>query len=173
MKTKKPIFYFEKFEAFDKWTLGGYLIISVGLFLFLKYAETDTYKYVSTTAYTYLCPLALYGVFYKSLRNMSVFVAWNVIGFLHLGMYVYLKNDWSLRLLLGGVIENFKYTNLLLCVFQLLRIISLKVQNKELVGAPIKGSSTDIFDEREVNFLDLLLFLIYLACFTMLAEIND
>lgn len=173
MKPKKPIFYFEKFDSFDKWTLGGYLIISMGLFLFLKYAENDAYKYGLTTAYIYLSPLALYGVFYKSLRNMSVFAAWNVIGLLHLGMYVYFKNDWSLRLLLEGVIENFKNTNLLLCVFQLLRIISLKVQNKELVGAPIKGSSTDIFDEREVNFLDLLLFLIYLACFTMLAEIND
>lgn len=173
MKSKKPIFYFEKFESFDKWTLGGYSLISMALFLFLKYAETDSYKYGLTTAYILITQITLYGVLYKSLRNLSVFVAWNLIGLIHWLVYFYFKDDMSLNSLLSPSLDAFKNTNTLLGVFQLLRIISLKIQGQELAGTPIKGSSTDIFDEREVNFLDLLLFLIYLACFTVLAEIND
>ena len=172
MENKEPIFYFKKFDTFDKWSLGGYTLISIGLFAFLKFAETDSYKYPLTTAYIYLSHLALYVFLYKSLRNMSVFITWTALGLAHLGLYFYLKEDLNLRLLLAEVIEPFKNTNLLLFVYQILRIISLKTQGKELVGAPIKGSSTDIFDEREVNFLDLLLLLIYLACFTLLDEPN-
>ncbi len=170
MKKKKPLFYFEKLDAFDKWSLGGYMLISIALFCFLKFVETDDYKFAFTTAYIYLTHLALNGVFYKSLRNMSVFTAWTAIGLLHLGIYFYFIEDINLRLLIGPVLEPFKNTNLLLFVFQILRIVSLKTQGKEMVGAPIKGSSTDIFDEREVNFLDLVLYLIYLACFMVLDE---
>lgn len=172
MKKKKPIFYFEKFDTFDKWSLGGYVLISIALFGFLKFVESDDYKFAFTAAYIYLTHLALNGVFYKSLRNMSVFVAWNAIGLLHLGIYFYLIEDINLRVLIGPMLEPFKNTNLLLFVFQILRIVSLKTQGKEMVGAPIKGSSTDIFDEREVNFLDLVLYLIYLACFMVLDEPN-
>jgi hypothetical protein len=32
----KPIFYFEKLKPFDKWTIGLYIALTVGVFAFLK-----------------------------------------------------------------------------------------------------------------------------------------
>jgi hypothetical protein len=51
-------------------------------------------------------------------------------------------------------------TIILLLLFQVLRFLSLKVQQRELV-APSRGSWIDSFDERIVTVVDFALFFAY------------
>lgn len=171
MKTKKNIFYFEKFDAFEKWFLGIYMLLTIALFIFLKFVDTNSCKYAFTVAYIGITHFTLIFLLYKSLRNMTVFITFNAIGLLHIWLYFYLNDDLSLRLQIGEALEAFKKTNQILILFQILRLVSLFLQEKELI-VPLKDSDKDLFEEREKNLLDIVLFLLYLYGLFWIYDLN-
>lgn len=71
-----------------------------------------------------------------------------------------LKDNPELQNPRGHSATGLRNTIILLLLFQILRIISLKIQKQELV-APTRGSATDLFDERKITFTDFFLFTIY------------
>ena len=153
---KRPIFYFEKFRPWDIWTIVIYAIISIAVFFNL------TKNILSN--YTILTCVFIYLFNYKSLRNLSVYLIWLLFGVGQLVGYLYLKEDNSLLMPQGGSAAlGLRNIFILLIVFQLLRVISLNIQNQEFV-APTRGGAIDIFEERRVSWLDYLLFAIYMAC---------
>jgi uncharacterized membrane protein len=77
--------------------------------------------------------------------------------------FIFLKDDESLKMPKGHAANGLKNTIILLVVFQILRIISLNIQHQELV-APNRGGGIDMFEERSVNWLDYILFVIYMSC---------
>jgi hypothetical protein len=153
---KRPVFYFERLKPWDIWTILIYAIVSIGVFCNLS-------KEV-LFVYTILTHLFIYVFNYKSLRNLSVYLIWLLFGISHFVIYAILKEGYSLETeQVGGAVLGLRNTIILLVIFQILRVLSLNIQHQELV-APARGNTTDIFDERRVNWLDNFLFVIYVAC---------
>src|SRR5215831_12584308 len=143
----KPIFYFERLKPFDKWSIGLYFMLTFGLFYFLEATKSIIFFYAFFTQFF------LYGFCYKSLRNLTVYFIWIIFGLLHFYLYIILKNDPTLQMVRGHAATPLRNTIPLLILFQILRFLSANIQGQELVS-PSKGGTTDLFDERRVNWLD-------------------
>nr|WP_294794168.1 hypothetical protein [uncultured Mucilaginibacter sp.] len=98
---------------------------------------------------------------------MTYFLIWVIIASVHLLFYLHLENDATLQIDKGFFINGYMDTILLLMLFQILRFANLKIQHQELV-VPSKAGKKDIYDERNVNFLDVLSLLIYFGCMAAL-----
>jgi hypothetical protein len=107
--------------------------------------------------YTVFLQIFSYLFNYRSLRNLKSFFIWYGFGTLHIVFYFLLKDN-PIYARASGVLLN---TVLLLLIFQVLRIISLKVQHQELV-IPTRGGK-DLLDNRAITFLDFVLFMIYMG----------
>jgi hypothetical protein len=153
----KPIFYFEKSDTFDKWSIGLYSGFTLLLFYVFEIEKDFIFGYALLTQ------LFLYIVCYRSLRNLTVYFLWIGIGLFHFYLYQIFKDDPTLQMLRGHAAMPLRNTIPLLLIFQILRFLSLKIQGQELVS-PSKGSATDLFDERKVNWLDIVFFFTYLGC---------
>lgn len=172
MKTKKPIFYFEKFESFDKWSLGFFMVMSIALLAYLNFASSNTNKSTIIIGYCLVTHFCLYSLLYKSLRNMAVFIIWTAIGLLHLVLYFDLNSDLSSQLMNKVVTAPLKNTIVLLLLYQVLRIISLKIQDQELVS-PHKNVIVESFDERDPNRYDKVLYFTYIGCLLALYKYQN
>lgn len=104
----------------------------------------------------------LYVFGYKALRNMSFFICWIVIALIHFAIYLNIRDIQTTAFMTKGANTGLRNTILLLVLFQVLRVVSLKIQHQELI-TPSRGGGLDLYNEREATFLDLLLFFIYLG----------
>ncbi|MDB5285302.1 MAG: hypothetical protein JWR05_251 [Mucilaginibacter sp.] len=167
IELKRPIFYFERYKAWDIWTISIYAILTMFLFFLYKGAFWSNHFKDYLIIYTIGTHILLYLINYKSLRNFAVYLIWLLFGIVHLVAYFYLKGDSSLEMARGSAASDLRNTIILFVIFQVLRIVSLNIQHQELVS-PSRGGRTDIFEERNVNALDYLLFIIYLASVAVL-----
>lgn len=152
------IYHFDRLKSFDKWTIGLYLLLTVGLsFILVNEINVDT-KATTIFIYALGTQLILYTFCYKSLRNLTVFVIWTLFGILHLFFYFKLKDDVTLQMFTGYSIIPLRNTIPLLIFYQLLRLVSIKIQGQELV-VPNKISRMDMFKERQPTWVDFLLLL--------------
>lgn len=151
---KRPIFYFERLKAWDIWTIAAYVIISLAVYINGNKGSLLLYV-IFTQIFIYVCN-------YRSLRNLSVYLVWLGFGIVHFVVYLYLRNNPLFALPKGNAANALKDTIILLFVYQLLRILSLNIQHQEFVMPTRSG--TDIFGERFPNWLDTLLFFLYMAC---------
>jgi hypothetical protein len=117
--------------------------------------------------YTFGTHFFIYFFNYRSLRNFKVYLFWASFGVIHFYLFLVLKDESAFRMVEGHATTGLRNTISLLIVFQILRIISLNVQNQEFVA--VSKSKTDLFDERPINFLDFLIFLVYLGAAVGLA----
>jgi hypothetical protein len=152
----QPIFYFERLKLFDKWSIGLYLLLTIAIF----YVFGPTAELVFW--YGLITQFGLYAFCYLSLRNLTVFLIWLAIGLFHLYMYIRL-NDLSFEMDWEHGATPLRYTAVLLGLFQVLRLVSIKLQRQDLV-MPSKVGGLDLYDEREGNWMDVALFLIYIGC---------
>jgi hypothetical protein len=160
---RQPIFYFEKLKPFDKWTIGLYMVLTLGLIYFFGTPDGNENRSQVIFGYAFLTQFCLYVFCYKSLRNLTVFFIWVAIGLFHLYLFSILKNDETLQMFRGHSATPLRNTVPLLLLFQVFRFLSAKIQGQELVG-PSRGSTTDLFEERRVNWLDYTFFVIYAGC---------
>ena len=150
----KNIFYFEKMKPFDIWTIGLYMLATITLF-FIS-VDNDIIHF-----YVFFLHLGIYVFLYKSLRNFKVYVIWLAIGGVHFLLFYFLNDFHSINkeVVRFNLLKN---TIPLLLIYQVLRLFSLLIQNKEFV-APNKSSFKDMYDKRTVNFFDYSLFFIYIG----------
>ena len=153
-------YYFEKLNPFDKWTLGLYTILTLGLsFFFANELNVDT-KAGAVFMYGLGTHLTLYMFCYKSLRNLTVFIIWTLFGLLHLLVYIKLKDEIALQMFKGYSITPLRNTIPLLIFYQILRFVSLKTRGQELV-VPNRISRTDMFNERQPTWIDFIYLIIF------------
>ncbi len=165
---QKPLLYFEKIKIWEIGIMIFYVILSLEFMYFLRLSKSETQNnYLSI--YAIGGQFFMYTFLYKSLRNFKVYVFWLIIGFLHLCLYYLLKENASLICFHNNNITGLRNTIFLVMLFQLLRFISLKTQNQELVC--IGKSKTDIFDQREITKTDSILYTIYIAVIFILLTI--
>lgn len=136
-----------------------YALISLAAYYYFR---TDFF-----TWYVIGTHIGIYVLGYRALRNMSYFLCWVIIAIIHFGIYIHFKDSLFFDIADGWTIKGLRNTIFLLLCFQVLRFANLKIQHQELV-VPSKGSRTDFYDERKVNFLDFISCVIYMAAAAVL-----
>ena len=154
------LFFFNKLNTWDKVTILFYIILSFGLWYYFDNTTLSENKRNILFFYSLGTQLFLIFFNYKSLRNLTVYFFWIAVGFIHLYIYFQQKYDPNLNFARGHSTTGLKNTIILLFLFQVLRILSIKVQKKELVN-PARSNPKDLFGERSVTFIDFILFAIY------------
>ena len=158
----RTIFYFDKLKSWDRVTIILYLLLSIALWYYFDNTTNSRSQRSLIFYYALGTQFCLYFFNYKSLRNLTVYIFWTLIGILHLLIYFQLKDNLLLENERGHAAAALRNTLVLLLLFQVLRFISVKTQQKELV-CPSRVNKTDLFDERQVTFIDFVLFVIYLG----------
>lgn len=165
-----PIFYFSKLNLWDKVTILLYLLLSVVLWYYFDNTTSSKIQRKILFGYTFGTQLFLYGLNYKSLRNLTVYFFWIGIGVIHLLFYFQLKDNQLLKNFHGHSPTGLRNTLILLLLFQILRFISARTQGMELVS-PSRGSTRDIFDDRRITLLDFIFFVVYVGSVLFLNEV--
>lgn len=153
-------------RTYDKWSIRVYIIISLIVGLVLIFGSSETKRSI-IVIYGIGTHLFLYLFNYKSLRNLKVFGFWFLTGLVHLCLYLLLRDDPELMHTQVHASIAFRDTIILLILFQVLRFVSLQVQNEELV-CPSKGSYTDALDNRRITFIDSFCLVVYMAALVAL-----
>jgi len=154
----KPLFYFEAFNPWDVLFILVYGTATIGVLLYL-HCGADKSKNEVLIFYTVAPQLLNYFLNYSSLKNLRSYFIWIGFAVVHICIYCFLKNDPFYERSRGLLLN----TIVLLILYQLQRIVSLKIQNQEL-AMPTKDWK-DLFTNRSVTFLDFILFVIYFGCF--------
>ncbi|WP_289056155.1 hypothetical protein [Carboxylicivirga marina] len=156
-----------KFTLYDKISMTVYLLLTG----FITYKAIFDSCNDTTSAwligYSVGTPLFLYLANYHSLRNIRVYLIWLGFSIYHLVLYLRLIEIDCLILPRGNAASGLRFTILYLVLWQVLRLVHLKLTNIELV-APSRGGSFDFFDNRRINILDYLAFAIYMGLFIIL-----
>ncbi len=90
---------------------------------------------------------------YGALRNLNLWLIWMGFSIIQIGIYYKhgLNNtDWP-------AINGLRNFWIFLIIFQVLRWLSIKLQNKDFVT--IGRTQTDFFDDRKITFWDRILFI--------------
>lgn len=161
------LFYFEKLSRWDKISIAFYLALTAICGYYFFYQNNHASNKTLLLFYSLGTQLLLYLFCYKSLRNLSVFLIWIFIAIIHFFVYVQLKDIPELQNVRGHASTGLRNTIILLLLFQILRIVSVKTQKQELV-APTVGGKTDMFEGRTVTLVDFALFAVYYAAAIML-----
>ncbi len=161
------LFYFDNLKTWDKATILFYILTSVIVAGLYNVLDINSKKYL-IVAYAIGTHFLLYLFNYKSLRNLRTYFFWLFMGFIHLFFYFLLKDEKSLYFVNGHAARALGNTTALLLMYQLLRFVSLKIQQKELV-CPSWGGGRDFFDNRKVTFIDFALFIVYIGATMLLA----
>lgn len=156
----KSLFYSTKIKVWEIGIMIFYVLLSVELFFFLRFAEGETQNHC-LYMYTFFTQLFLYSLFYRAMRNLKVYIFCFTIGILHLFLYYLLKENATLIGLKNNVVISLRNTIILLILFQILRFVSLKTQKQELVG--VGRNNKDVHSTREITRIDIILEVTYIA----------
>ena len=77
--------------------------------------------------------------------------------------FLLIKDNVDLYFKKGHAGNGLNYTIIAILLIQILRYLSLRIQQKELVCPDRSG--IDMFDNRKTNFFDFIFFLFYLLSF--------
>jgi len=155
------LFYFDILKTWDQATIFFYILVSLVIVGMYDNLDVEGRKNLIFN-YTIGTHFFLYLFNYKSLRNLTVYFFWLVVGFIHLYFYFQLKDNTNLFFARGHSATGLRNTLILLLLYQLLRFLSAKTQHQELVS-PTRGGGTDLFDDRKVTFVDYTFFVVYVG----------
>lgn len=163
------LFYFDNLKTWDKATILFYILTSFIVLGLYNVLDINSKKNL-IVAYAIGTHFLLYLFNYKSLRNLRTYFFWLFVGLIHLIFYFFLKDNQNLSFVNGHAARALGNTALLVLIYQLLRFVSLKTQQKELVS-PSWGGARDLFDNRKVTIIDFALFIVYIGLTMLLAYI--
>jgi len=106
--------------------------------------------------------LGMYFGLYTSIRNFKAYLLWLCFGVMHLILYFCFRGNPAIKMYRGNPTAGLLNTIVLLLLFQFLRYLSLKFQNREFV-APARGGGPDLFENKKVTFADFVIFVIYMG----------
>lgn len=159
--TPKPFIYYDSLKPWERVCMLLYAIITVGVTLTLVFGKPEI-KQVTIIMYIVLSQLGMYFGLYTSLRNFTAYLLWFSFGVVHLILFFCFRGNPTIEMKRGNPTVGLLNTVVLLLLFQFLRYLSLKFQNREFV-APPKGGGTDLFENKKVTFADFVIFVIYMA----------
>lgn len=163
----KKLFYFENLNKYDRLTFIIYVFISIIVFVFYNYVNSTDTNNKMLFYYIFSTIFFLYLFSFKSLRNLSSYLIWLGISLIQFLFYLGIKNNPNLEMGNSNAALGLRNVFILLIVFQVLRFVNIKIQKQEFV-APSRGSNVDVFDNRKINYIDYISFLVYLATYLIL-----
>ncbi len=144
----------------SKWniiTIFSYLLLSIFLLSYGAVNKICLKKILFF--YGFGTQFFLYCFQYRALRNFNYFLIWTGIGIIHFFIFLSIKDSVELIFVNnnGNAALGLRSTLISLILFQFLRFLSLRIQDKELV-VPSKNSRYDMLDERKVTIVDYIAF---------------
>lgn len=118
-----------------------------------------------TNGYFFILPLILIGLLFRNLRNVKYFIVWTIIGLIQLLVYFVIKDNPDFLFPRGTGLSGLKSLLPVLIIFQILRQISLKVYNREMIIS-IRHFRMTMYEEednRDMTWIEVLFSLILLA----------
>jgi len=156
-----PFINIKKFSGWDIITISLYFALTIFLYLANFPSKVDW-----LFGYTLGTHLFLYFFNYKSLRNFAVWLIWLGFSFIHLYLYFQFVDLPELQIFGTSTANGLRFTWILLFVYQVLRFLSLKIRNLELVS--LSRGKKDIWDKRNITFFDVTLFFVYIIIMMIL-----
>lgn len=167
---KKPFFWSQDLKPWEKRVIYIYLVITITL-CFWYHNTGSNIRQGILIGYAFITQISLYFGLYTSLRNLKSYVIWCCFGLFQLCVYFFIKDDPSLQMPRGNPATDLRNTIVLLLLFQILRYISLKLQNREFV-APAHGGGKDLFENKQPSFVDFIILIMYFASFAGLIALS-
>lgn len=152
-----------RFYKLSKWNIiiiCFYVLLS--FFLWSYCSENKITTRETLFFYGFGTQFFIYGFQYRALRNFNYFLIWIVIAIIHFCVYLAIKDYPELAFVNYHAALGLRSTIITLLLFQFLRFLSLKIQDKELV-APARNSRTDLLDERRITIVDIICFIIFVV----------
>jgi hypothetical protein len=162
---KPTFFYFERLKTWDIIAAVCYVVISTVLYSLYKNSTVETQLSI-ISRYACTTEIILFLLFYKSLRNFSVYLIWLAFALIQFVLYFFIRLSQSAHMP-GHLAYGFRNVIFFVLLYQGLRYFSIKVQKREFV-APVKGSSKDEFDNIELSNVDYIIFFVYFGCVLLL-----
>lgn len=167
MKTQ-PFFKAYPLTIWNILTIIAYTLFSTGLLYYYVYEKYPSPDYL--LVYIFGTQLSLIVFQYRVIRNLYMYMFWLLIGITHVITAHFIKDILLLQFPAGHLSIMMANTLFLVIILQVLRYISLKLQEKEFVVPSRSG--TDLFDERNPTWIDYLctfsyLIILFLGMFIM------
>jgi hypothetical protein len=139
-----------------------YIIISLLILICCNSNVGIEFKKILIIMYSFISQYLLVSFGYKSIRKLNFFLLSICIGLIHLGVYISNSNKTEYNFVNGSAFIGMKLTLFTIAFYYLLRVISLKIQNKEL-DCPT-SSGIELLGYNRTTFVDgLLYFILYAA----------
>ncbi|MFD2145013.1 hypothetical protein [Mucilaginibacter antarcticus] len=168
--THKPFIYYDSLKPWESVCMILYAIVTICVILTLVFAQPET-KQTTMVMYIVLSQFGMYFGLYTSLRNFKAYLLWLSFGIVHLILFFCFKGNPTIEMYRGSPTVGLLNTIILLMLFQFLRYLSLKFQNREFV-APAKGGGPDLFENKKVTFADFVIFVIYMGSWLGLSVLS-
>jgi hypothetical protein len=157
----KPFLYSDQLKRGDIITIVIYVLFTLGVFITYSLGSADTAK-ATLLAYIVTTQLGIYVFLYRALRNFKLYLIWCGFGILHIVMYFLFKGDHKLDMANGNPSSGLLNTIILLLLFQVLRFLSIRMQQREPVVSS-GGDSDDNVDKVKPSVTDKILFFVYVG----------
>jgi hypothetical protein len=129
--------------------------------LYLHLNETVNFLKESIDTFTLaiglFIPFSLLFLGYVQLRNNKIYILWLLLGIGMLFFYFHFKDYPQLQMPRGSALKSFKSLFAFLILFQLCRLIFLKVTGREYI-TPSIGGSNDIIEDKKPQIPDFIMF---------------
>ncbi|MFB0499288.1 hypothetical protein [Mucilaginibacter sp. NFR10] len=166
-KVQKPFIHYEPLKPWEIVLIMIYAVITLCIALSRFILGTES-RQVAVIFYAMLTQLFLYIFLYVSLRNFRSYLIWLCFGAIHVILYLYFKGDYDLELPNGNASRLLLNTIPLLLLFQFLRFLSRKCQDRDFV-APAKGGVSDFIENTTTDYVLFVLYIASLCGFTFLS----
>jgi hypothetical protein len=164
-----PFFYNQPLTRVDKFTLFIYTILTLALIGFYLFNKDDSGVWLM--GYAVLTQLFSFFFLYVALRNAAFFLVVYGFGLIHLIMYFLMVDHFAIQTVNFSYLATLRNTIVLLTFFQVLRWLSIKIQNREFV-VPTKGGDTDLIENKKTSFADYVFLFIYIGAWGGLSYLS-
>lgn len=126
------------------------------------------------SGYFFILPLALVGLFFRSLRNFNIYLIWLFIAVVQLLVYPTLHELPGYQYYRGSAFTPLRSLLPTLIAYQLLRIIFIKIYNMDMIISinRFRGSRWEDQENRNITWLEVV-FSVSLALIAIFSNIYD
>ncbi len=107
------------------------------------------------SAYYFLVPFALVGLFYRNLRNFKYYLIWIVIGLIQLLIYNLIKDNPDFQFPRSTAFSGLKTLLPTLLMFQIFRLVFFSLRGQEMIITMRQGRMT-MWEEEEKRNMTLI-----------------
>lgn len=165
---EKPFFYYEPLKLWEEIIIAVYAALTICFFLKYQFGHIESKAgvlllYVMGTQFCLIFGL------YTSIRNFRSYLIWLFFSLLHVAMYFIFRHNPKFKFWQGNPLTSLLITVAILLLYQILRILSLKIQQREFYTP---GRGYDWITGKKVSYTDYFLFGIWFLTMVTLITLS-